>query len=76
MHWTVIGTTWATGVFTSKADLIDRAFGPLRDCLEGPLTTRFVDLAVDGDKVFLSFESVATGRTGGDYAQTYCWAMR
>jgi ketosteroid isomerase-like protein len=75
VHWTVIGSTPASGVFESKKALVDAAFGPLLERLEGPLTTRFVDLAADGDKVLLRFESSSMAKTGLRYHQVYCFAM-
>ena len=65
----------ASGVFESKHALIDGAFGPLLERLDGPLTARFVDLAADGDKVFLRFESSGVTKTGLRYDQAYCFAM-
>ncbi len=73
--WTVIGTTPASGVFRSKQALIDEAFGPLLDRLDGPLKTRFIDVAADGDKVFLRHESTGIAKTGLRYEQVYCFAM-
>jgi ketosteroid isomerase-like protein len=75
VHWTVIGSTPASGVFESKKALVDAAFGPLLERLDGPLTTRFVDLAADGDKVLLRFESSGMAKTGLHYHQVYCFAM-
>ena len=54
---------------------MDTAFDPLRERLDGPLITRFVDLAADGDKVFLRFESSGVVKTGLHYEQAYCFAM-
>lgn len=73
--WTVIGTTPASGLFRSKQALIDQAFGPLLERLDGPLTARFVDIAADADKVFLRFESSGIAKTGLHYDQAYCFAM-
>ena len=73
--WTVIGTTRVSGVYHSKQDLIDRAFGPRLERLEGRLSTTFVDLAGEGDKLFLRFNSAGVSKTGVIYDQTYCWAM-
>ena len=56
VRWTVIGTTVASGDFDSKQAVIDEAFGPLLERLDGPLTARFVEVAADGDRVFLRFE--------------------
>jgi len=73
--WTVIGSTPASGVFHSKQELVDRAFGPLLQRLDGSLKTRFIDVAADGDKVFLRFESSGVAKTGLHYDQVYCFAM-
>jgi len=73
--WTVIGATPASGVFRSKQELIDKAFGPLLERLDGPLKTRFIDVAADGDKVFLRFHSSGIAKTGLHYEQAYCFAM-
>lgn len=76
VRWTVIGSSSLSGVFDSKQALIDHAFGRLLDRLDGPLTTTFVDVSADGDKVFLQFESTAVSKTGVHYDQVYCFAMR
>ncbi|MEM7124569.1 MAG: nuclear transport factor 2 family protein [Pseudomonadota bacterium] len=73
--WTVIGTTSVSGVYHSKQALIDQAFGPLLDRLDGPLKTRFIDLVADGDKVILRHESTGVAKTGLPYEQVYCFAM-
>jgi len=73
--WTVIGTTPVSGVYRSKRALVDRAFGPLLERLEGPLTTRLIDVAAEGAKVFLRFQSTGAARTGQQYNQVYCFAM-
>jgi ketosteroid isomerase-like protein len=73
--WTVIGTTAASGVFHSKKEVIDRAFGPLLRRLTRPLTARFVDIAADEEKVYLRFESTGIAKTGIHYKQAYCFAM-
>jgi ketosteroid isomerase-like protein len=73
--WTVIGTTAVSGVYHSKQEVIDRAFGPLLRRLNGPLTARFVDIAADGEKVYLRFKSSGIVKTGIHYKQTYCFAM-
>jgi ketosteroid isomerase-like protein len=75
VRWTVIGSTWASGVFDSKQAVIDQAFGPLLDRLDGPLTTTLVEVAADGDRVFLRFESTGVATSGVHYDQVYCWAM-
>jgi len=75
VRWTVIGSTPVSGVYDSKQALVDAAFGPLLRRLAGPLSTRFVDLAADGDKVFLRFESSGVTKTGLHYDQVYCFAM-
>lgn len=76
VHWVVIGSTAASGTFESKQALIDGAFAPLLAHLEGPFTTCMVDVAADGDRVFLRFESTGDGTNGVSYEQAYCWAMR
>jgi hypothetical protein len=73
--WTVIGTTPVSGLYHSKKDLVDHAFGPLLARLDGRLTARFVDLAGEGEKLFLRFTSTGVSKTGVPYDQTYCWAM-
>ncbi|MEM7291366.1 MAG: nuclear transport factor 2 family protein [Pseudomonadota bacterium] len=73
--WTVIGTTQVSGVYHSKQELIDKAFGPLLTRLDGKLTTTFVDLACEGEKIFLRFKSTGVTKSGIRYDQCYCWAM-
>ncbi len=75
MRWSVIGSTPASGLFESKQALIDGGFAPLLARLEGGLVTRFVELAAEGARVFLRFESSGVGRNGVLYEQVYCWAM-
>jgi ketosteroid isomerase-like protein len=73
--WTVIGSTPASGKFASKQAVIDQAFGPFLERLDGPLKTRFIDIGVEGDKVFLRFHSSGVAKIGLHYEQDYCWAM-
>ncbi len=73
--WTVIGSTPASGVFRSKKAVVDQAFRPLLERLDGPLQTRFIDVAAEGDKVFLRFKSAGVAKTGLHYDQVYCFAM-
>jgi len=75
VRWTVIGSTPVSGVYESKQALVAAAFSPLLERLDGPLTTRFVDLASKGDKVFLRFESSGVAKSGLRYDQVYCFAM-
>lgn len=75
VRWTVIGSTPVSGIYESKQALVEAAFGPLLERLAGTLTTRFVDLAAEGDKVFLRFESSGVTKTGLHYEQVYCFAM-
>jgi ketosteroid isomerase-like protein len=76
VHWEVIGTTPASGVFESKQALIEGAFGPLLAKLEGPLVTKLVDVTACGEKVFLQHTSHGVGTNGVVYDQAYCFAMR
>ena len=76
VRWKVIGTTWASGIYESKQDLIDQAFGRLLEVLDHHLVTKLHDLSVDGDKVFLEFESHGMAKNGVPYDQEYCWAMK
>jgi uncharacterized protein len=73
--WTVMGTTPVSGVYHSRKALIDQAFGPLLARLEGPLKTKLIDIAADGDRVFLRFQSAGVAEGGKTYNQAYCFAM-
>ncbi|MEM7170762.1 MAG: nuclear transport factor 2 family protein [Pseudomonadota bacterium] len=73
--WRVIGTTPASGIFTSKQALLDHAFAPLLARLDGPLTVKFIHIAGEGDKVFLQFQSHGLAKNGTLYDQDYCFAM-
>jgi ketosteroid isomerase-like protein len=75
VRWTMIGSTPVSGAYESKQALVEAAFGALLERLDGALCTRFVDLAAEGDKVFLRFESSGVTRTGLRYEQVYCFAM-
>jgi len=75
VRWTVIGSTPVSGVYESKQALVEGAFGPLLERLDGTLATRLVDLAAEGDKVFLRFRSSGVTKTGLPYHQVYCFAM-
>ena len=72
---TVIGTTAVSGVYYSKQALIEKAFDPLLDLLEGPLLVRLIDLTAEDEKIFLRFDSQGTAKTGLHYNQVYCFAM-
>lgn len=73
--WTVIGTTAISAVYRSKQALIDHAFAPLLERLDGELTTTLVDIAAEGEKVFLQFRGTDVAKTGLRYDQVYCFAM-
>ncbi|NJN05690.1 MAG: SnoaL-like domain-containing protein [Rhodobacteraceae bacterium] len=75
VRWTVIGSTPVSGVHESKRALGEATFGPLLERIDGTLSTRFVDLAAKGDKVFLRFESSGVTKTGLPYHRVYCFAM-
>lgn len=75
VKWTVIGSTPVSGVYHSKQDLIDQAFGPLLEKLDGRMTTRFVDITGEGEKIFLQFTSSGVTKSGLKYNQTYCFAI-
>jgi ketosteroid isomerase-like protein len=74
--WTVIGSTKVSGVYRSKQDLIDHAFGPLLNKLDGDLKTTRVDIVVEHEKAILQFESSGVAANGTKYDQVYCWAMK
>ncbi|MEM8953370.1 MAG: nuclear transport factor 2 family protein [Verrucomicrobiota bacterium] len=73
--WNVIGKSPVSGLYHSKREIIDKAFGPLLDRLDGPLKTTFIDLAAEGERVFLRFESKGITKNGIHYDQAYCFAM-
>ncbi|MEQ8654161.1 MAG: nuclear transport factor 2 family protein [Kiloniellales bacterium] len=73
--WTVRGSTPVSGVYHAKQDLVEGAFKPLLSRLEGPLKTRLVDVAADGEKVYLRFHGSGLAKSGLHYEQDYCFAM-
>ena len=73
--WTVIGTTSASGVYQSKQEIINKAFGPLLGQLDDGSMTRFVDRAAEGDKLFLVFGGAGHAGNGVGYDQTKCWPL-
>ena len=73
--WRVIGTTPLSGVYHTKKALIENAFEPLIERLNGHLATRFVDLSGEGNKLFLQFTSSGLATNGIKYEQSYCFAM-
>ncbi|CTQ53460.1 Ketosteroid isomerase-related protein [Roseibium album] len=75
VKWTVIGSTPVSGVYQTKQALIERAFGPLLEKLEGHMTTSLVDIVGEDEKIFLRFTSSGATKTGQRYEQTYCFAM-
>lgn len=75
VKWTIIGTTPLSGVYRSKQELMNKFLRPIMARLENGLKTRFVDLACEGDKVFLRFESSGVAKAGFSYQQNLCWAM-
>lgn len=75
VKWTIMGTTPLSGVYHSKQELKDKFLRPIVARLENGLKTKFVDLAGEGDKVFLRFESSGVAKSGFPYDQSLCWAM-
>jgi ketosteroid isomerase-like protein len=71
----VIGSTPVSGVYQTKQALIEKAFGPLLEKLEGHMTTSLVDIAGEDEKIFLRFTSSGATKTGLRYEQTYCFVM-
>jgi len=76
VRWTVIGSTPISGTFESKQTFLNEAVGKLTEKLAGPLVPRLIDVAADGDKVFVQWEGSATSVSGRPYEQTYCWVLR
>jgi ketosteroid isomerase-like protein len=75
VRWTVIGSTPISGTFESKQTFLNEAVGKLTEKLAGPLVPRLIDVAADGDKVFVQWEGSATSVSGRPYEQTYCWVL-
>ncbi len=76
VRWTVIGSTPVSGVYESKQELLTGAFSKLAERLEGPLVAKLLDISGDSEKVFLQWESTGVTKSGAEYNQVYCFAMR
>lgn len=76
IQWTIIGNTKFSGLFTSKADVLERLLGPLGGLLEGHLHITVENIMADGDFVAVQGRGASKTVAGGTYNNTYCWVYR
>ena len=76
VQWTIIGNTKFSGLFTSKADALERLLGPLGSLLDGHLHITVENILADGDFVAVQGHGASKTAAGGTYNNTYCWVYR
>ncbi len=76
VRWTVIGSTAISGTFESKRAFVMEAMGKLTEGLAAPINGTIRHISADGDRVIVQWEGGAPMKSGGQYAQTYCWVLR
>jgi len=76
VRFTVIGTTWVSGTFTGKGELVGKVMGPLMAQLDGGIAITPDNFIADGDYVAVQARGKATTKAGKPYNNTYCQVYR
>ncbi len=76
VRWTAIGHTPISGVYTSKAEYLEKCYRPLMARLDGPARCRVRRIVAEGDTVVVRWPGETPTHSGQRYVQEYCWVMR
>jgi uncharacterized protein len=76
VRWTAIGHTPISGVYTSKAEYLEKCYRPLMARLNGPARCEVRRIIADGDTVVVQWRGETPTRAGQPYIQEYCWVLR
>lgn len=76
VQWTIIGNTKFSGLYKSKADVLERLLGPLGGLLDGHLHITVENVFAEGDYVAVQGHGESKTVAGGTYNNVYCWVYR
>jgi ketosteroid isomerase-like protein len=74
--WTIIGSTFLSGTFRGKDEILTKLLGPLAASTENGVTFTIDRLIAEDDHVVLIAKGSATAKTGRPYNNTYCIVAR
>jgi len=74
--WTVTGSTPLSGVYRSKAEVMEGLIVPIGRKLTGKVQAVLHAVLADGDRVAVEWSGTASRTSGKPYNQTYCWVLR
>ena len=74
--WTIIGSTFLSGTFRGKDEILTRLLGPLAASTENGVTFTIERLIAEDDHVVLIAKGTATAKTGRPYNNSYCIVAR
>ncbi|MDT8906337.1 MULTISPECIES: nuclear transport factor 2 family protein [Pseudomonas] len=75
-RWTVAGSSPVSGVYESKADLMDRAVRPITARLATPIFPTVQSIVAENDIVVVLWSGKATALDQQPYNNTYLWHMK
>jgi ketosteroid isomerase-like protein len=70
--WTIIGSTFLSGTFRGKDEILTKLLGPFAACTENGVTFIIERLIAEDDHVVLIAKGTATAKTGRPYNNSYC----
>ena len=73
--WTVAGSSPVSGVYKSKADLMEQAVRPISARLATPISPTVQSIVAEGDVVVVLWSGQATALDRKPYNNTYLWHM-
>ncbi|MDO7898361.1 nuclear transport factor 2 family protein [Pseudomonas citrulli] len=73
--WTVAGSSPVSVVYDSKADLMERAVGPISARLATPISPTVHSIVAEKDVVVVLWSGAATALDRRPYNNTYLWHM-
>lgn len=73
--WTVSGSSPVSGVYSSKADLMEQAVGPISARLATPISPTVQSIVAGDDVVVVLWNGEATALDRKPYRNTYLWHM-
>ncbi|WP_444887098.1 nuclear transport factor 2 family protein [Microbulbifer sp. JMSA008] len=77
VHWVVKGTHAMAGEYSSKKELVERAFHGIGKVLQGGKVMMEVKrILIDGDYAVVEMESTCIALNGRRYNNTYCWIVK
>lgn len=76
VQWRITGTNLLSGLYTNKADFLEKALGRLSKIMQPGWTLEIKHLFVDNDTLIIEMLGHATSLNGLDYNNEYCWILQ